>query len=163
MIPTSADILGIDTPKDLPSYREIIMPSIVTTSRWTIDCAWIRMRRNVSHLGSHYLNGPKWRMRLGPCDDAIMFGPWAQWGRARTSKICKCSTMNPPVSKKDSIFSWFSYWSWTQNKAGRWHFSKMFFIYIILYIYIYIYIFKEFFKDILESNRNYEIEKLKVT
>ena len=39
MIPTSVDILSIDTPKDLPSYRETIMPSIVTTSRGTIDCA----------------------------------------------------------------------------------------------------------------------------
>ena len=74
------------------------------------------------------------------------------------SKICKCSIMNPPVSKEDSIFSWFSYWSWTQNKTGRWHFSKIFFIYIILYIYL-----KSFFKDILESNRNYEIKKLRVT
>ena len=37
--------------------------------------------------------------------------------------------------------------------------SKMFFIYIILCIYI----FKEFFKDILESNRNYEIKTLRVT
>ena len=39
MIPTSADILDIDTPKDLPSYRETIMPSIVTTSRGTVDWA----------------------------------------------------------------------------------------------------------------------------
>ena len=80
MIPTSADILGIDTPKDLSSYRETIMPSIVTTSRGTIDCAWIRTRRNVSHLGSHCLNGPRWGMRLGSCDDAILFRLWAQWG-----------------------------------------------------------------------------------
>ena len=39
------------------------------------------MRGNVSHLGSLCLNGPKWGIRFGPCDDAIMFGPWAQWGR----------------------------------------------------------------------------------
>ena len=34
MIPTSADILGVDTPKNWPSYRETIMPSIVITSEW---------------------------------------------------------------------------------------------------------------------------------
>ena len=39
MIRTSADILGIDTPKDLPSYRETIMSSIITTSRGTVDWA----------------------------------------------------------------------------------------------------------------------------
>ena len=73
------------------------------------------------------------------------------WVMCVISKIYKCSTMNPLVSKEDSIFSWFSYWSWTQNKTGRWHFSKIFFIYIILYIYIYIYIFKEFYLKIFWS------------
>ena len=37
MVPTLADVLDIDTPKDLPSYQEIIMPSIVTTSQGTVD------------------------------------------------------------------------------------------------------------------------------
>jgi len=53
-----------------------------------------------------------------------------RWVMCAMSNICKCSTMNPPVSKEESIFSWFSYWSWAQNKTGRWYFSKMFFIYI---------------------------------
>ena len=39
MVPTSADVLGIDTPKGLPSYREIVMLSMVTTSRGTVD--WV--------------------------------------------------------------------------------------------------------------------------
>ena len=39
MIPTSADILGVDTPKNWPSYRETIMLSIVITSRGTVDRA----------------------------------------------------------------------------------------------------------------------------
>ena len=63
------------------------------------------------------------------------------WVMFVMSKIYKCSTMNPTVSKEDSIFNWFSYWSWTQNKTGRWHLSKMFFhIYNIVCIYIYIYL-----------------------
>ena len=37
MIPTSADILGIDTSKNWPSYRETIMPSMIVTSRGTVD------------------------------------------------------------------------------------------------------------------------------
>ena len=36
MVPTSADVLGINTPKDLPSYRETIM---ITTSQGTVD--WV--------------------------------------------------------------------------------------------------------------------------
>ena len=80
MIPTSADILSINTPKNWPNYWEKIMPSIVITSRGTVDWAWIRTRGNVSHLGSLCLNGPRWGMRLGSCDDAVMFRPWAQWG-----------------------------------------------------------------------------------
>ena len=39
MVPTSADVLGIDIPKGLPSYRETVMPSKVTTSRETVDWA----------------------------------------------------------------------------------------------------------------------------
>ena len=37
MVPTSAAMLGIDTPKDLPSYQETVMPSMVTTSQGTVD------------------------------------------------------------------------------------------------------------------------------
>ena len=37
MVPTSADVLGIDTPKGLPSYREIVMLSRVTNPRGTIE------------------------------------------------------------------------------------------------------------------------------
>ena len=48
---------------------------------WMVDRAWIRTRGNMSHLGSLCLNGPRWGMRLGPCDDDVMFGPWAQWGQ----------------------------------------------------------------------------------
>ena len=80
MILTSANMFGIDTPKDLPSYRETMLPSIFATSRGTTDYAWIRTGRHVSHLRLLSLNGPVWSMRLGPCGDAIMFGPWAQWG-----------------------------------------------------------------------------------
>ena len=37
MVPTSADVLGIDTPKDLPTCQETIMLSMVTTSRRMVD------------------------------------------------------------------------------------------------------------------------------
>ena len=80
MVPISAAVLGIDTPKDLPSYQETVMPSMVTTSRGTVDRVWVRMRGDVSHLGSLCPNGPRGDMRHGHYDDAIMFGPWAQWG-----------------------------------------------------------------------------------
>ena len=75
MVPTSADVLGIDTPKDLPSYRETVMPSMATTFRGTVDWVWVRTRGDVNYLGSLCPNGPRGGMRLGPCDDAIMFGP----------------------------------------------------------------------------------------
>ena len=75
MVSTSADVLGIDTPKDLPSYRETVMMSMVTTSRGTVDWVWVRTRGDVSYLGSPYPNGLRGAMRPGPCDDAIMFGP----------------------------------------------------------------------------------------
>ena len=75
IVPTSADVLGIDTPKDLPSYRETIMPRMVTTSRGTVDWVWVRMRGDVSYLRSLCPNRPRGGMRPGPCDDAIMFGP----------------------------------------------------------------------------------------
>ena len=75
MAPTSADVLGIDTPKDLPSYRETVMPIMVTTSRGTVDWVWVRMRGDVSYLGSLCPNGPRGGIRPSPCDDAIMFVP----------------------------------------------------------------------------------------
>ena len=75
MVPTSADMLGIDTPKDLSSYRETVMMSMVTTSRGTVDWVWVRTRGDVSYLGSPCPNGPRGAMRPSPCDDAIMFGP----------------------------------------------------------------------------------------
>ena len=81
------------------------------------------------------------------------------WFMCVMSKIGKYSTINPLVSKEDNIFNWFSYWSWTQNKTGQCLFKqKVFFIYVI-----FVYIFKGSFKDILESNRNYEIKKLGFT
>ena len=75
MVPTSADVLGIDTPKGLLSYQEIVMLSMVTTSRGTVDWVWVRTRGDVSLLRSLCPNGPRGGIRTGPCDDAIMFGP----------------------------------------------------------------------------------------
>ena len=43
MVPTSADVLGIDIPKGLPDYRETVMPSNVSTSWGTVDWVWARM------------------------------------------------------------------------------------------------------------------------
>ena len=37
MVPTSANVLGIDIPKGLLSYQETGMPSKVSISRGTID------------------------------------------------------------------------------------------------------------------------------
>ena len=48
MVPTSADVLGIDIPKGLSSYRETIIPSKVSTSRGTVDWVWVRTRGDVS-------------------------------------------------------------------------------------------------------------------
>ena len=75
MVLTLANVLGIDIPKGLPNYRETIMPSKVTTFWGTIDWVWVRTRGDVNYLGSLCPNGPRGGMRLGPCDDAIMFGP----------------------------------------------------------------------------------------
>ena len=75
MVPTSADVLGIDIPKGLLSYLETVMSSMVTTSWGTVDWVWVRTRGDVSYLGSLCPNGPRGGMRPGPCDDAIMFGP----------------------------------------------------------------------------------------
>ena len=75
MVPTSADVLGIDTSKDLPSYQETVMPSMVATFWGTVDWVWVRTRGDVNYLGSLCPNGPRGGMRLGPCDDTIMFGP----------------------------------------------------------------------------------------
>ena len=53
MVPTSADVLGIDIPKGLPrismpSNQETVMLSRVTTSRGTVDWLWVRTRGEVS-------------------------------------------------------------------------------------------------------------------
>ena len=48
MVLTSADVLSIDIPKDLPSYQETVMPSKVTTSRGTVDWIWVRIGGDVS-------------------------------------------------------------------------------------------------------------------
>ena len=50
IIPTSANIFGIDIPKDLPSNQETSMPSILSTSQGTTGYAWIRSRRHTGHL-----------------------------------------------------------------------------------------------------------------
>ena len=52
-----SNMFGIDTFKDLPSYRETMSPSIFATSRGTADYAWIRMRRHVGHLRLLSSNG----------------------------------------------------------------------------------------------------------
>ena len=44
IVPTSADVLGIDIPKGLLSYQETGMPSKVSTSRGTVDWGWVRTR-----------------------------------------------------------------------------------------------------------------------
>ena len=51
------------------------MPSMVTTSRGTVDWVWVRTRGDVNYLGSLCPNGPRGGMRPGSYDDAIMFGP----------------------------------------------------------------------------------------
>ena len=43
MIPTLADVLGIDIPKGLPDYRETVMLSNVSTSQGMVDWVWARM------------------------------------------------------------------------------------------------------------------------
>ena len=42
MVPTSADVLGIDIPKGLLRYLETVMASMVTTSWGTVDWVWVR-------------------------------------------------------------------------------------------------------------------------
>ena len=46
----------IDTPKDSPSYRETMSPSIFATSRGMADYAWIRSR-HTGHLRLPSSNG----------------------------------------------------------------------------------------------------------
>ena len=48
MVPTSADVRGIDIPKGLPNYQETIIPSKVSTSQGTVDWVWVRTRGDVS-------------------------------------------------------------------------------------------------------------------
>ena len=42
MVPISADVLNINILKGLPSYRETVMPSKVSTSWGTVDRVWVR-------------------------------------------------------------------------------------------------------------------------
>ena len=53
-----SNMFGIDTPKDSPSYRETMSPSIFATSRGMADYAWIRSRRHAGHLRLPSSNGP---------------------------------------------------------------------------------------------------------
>ena len=69
---------GIDIPKDLPSNRETSLPSILSTSRGTIDYAWIRLRRHTGHLRLTSSNRPTWGIKLCPWGGAIVLGPWAR-------------------------------------------------------------------------------------
>ena len=48
MVLTLADVLGIDIPKSLPSYRETVMLSKVTTFWGMVDWVWVRTRGAVS-------------------------------------------------------------------------------------------------------------------
>ena len=43
MVPTLADVLGIDIPMGLSNYRETVMPSNVSTSQGTVDWVWAKM------------------------------------------------------------------------------------------------------------------------
>ena len=43
MVPTLADVLGIDISKGLPNYRETVMLSNVYTFWGTVDRVWTRM------------------------------------------------------------------------------------------------------------------------
>ena len=52
------NIFGIDIPKDLPSYRETSLPSILCTSQGTTNYAWIRLRGHTGHLRLTSSNGP---------------------------------------------------------------------------------------------------------
>ena len=52
------NIFNIDIPKDLPSNQETSLPSILSTSRGTINYAWIRLRRHTRHLRLTSSNGP---------------------------------------------------------------------------------------------------------
>ena len=80
MVPTSADVLGIDIPKGLLSYLETVMSSMVTTSWGTVDWVWVRTGGGggCELIEITCPNGLRGGMRPSPCDDAIMFGPKAQ-------------------------------------------------------------------------------------
>ena len=72
------NIFGIDIPNDLPSNRETSLPSILSTSRGTVDYAWIRSRRHTGHLRLTFSNGPAPSMRPCPLGGAIVPGLWAR-------------------------------------------------------------------------------------
>ena len=43
MVPTLADVLGIDIHKGLSNYHKTVMPSNVSTSQGTVDWVWAKM------------------------------------------------------------------------------------------------------------------------
>ena len=43
MVPTLADVLGIDIHKGLSNYQETVMPNNVSTSQGTVDRVWDKM------------------------------------------------------------------------------------------------------------------------
>ena len=71
------NIFGIDIPKGLSSNRETSLSSTLSTSRGTVDYAWIRSRIHTGHSRLISSNGPTRGMRPCPLGGAIMSGPWA--------------------------------------------------------------------------------------
>ena len=68
------NIFGIDIPKGLPSNRETSLPSTLSTSRGTVDYAWIRSRIHTGHSRLISSNGLARGMRPCPLGGAIVFG-----------------------------------------------------------------------------------------
>ena len=63
------NIFGIDIPKGLLST--------LSTSRGTVDYAWIRLTRHIGHSRLISSNGPARGIRPCPLGGAIVSGPWA--------------------------------------------------------------------------------------
>ena len=53
LLPTPADMLDIDIPKDLPNNQEIVGPSNDFTFRGVADWIWARMRGEMWTNGDH--------------------------------------------------------------------------------------------------------------
>ena len=71
------NIFGIDIPKGLLSNRETSLLSTLSTSRGTVDYAWIRLTRHIGHSRLISSNGPARGIRPCPLGGAIVSGPWA--------------------------------------------------------------------------------------